>query len=424
MIKKIILSLLLFFLMIPILVQASITPMAKVGDKYYYNLEEAIANTNSEDVITLISNVVLDTTLEINKVVNINLNGNNILSKQKVFQVKGGFLTISGKGIIKETEPYYGAIVLIGSNQSNDKKYSVVSVGEDVTLEGWSGIFINHESSKSYGVVAYLNGKINAVNDINGGSGVGIYVNGNIKEKENCPVVNISDTAEIISTGNGLYIAGYSNFNIDKAYISGIESGISMKSGVLNIDGATVICTGEDNTPTSGYNNGINPSGAAIQIESNNGYAGKIQIDISNGKFISKNSNVVYEYIGKGTSSLIYSMSLSNGTFISEKGKDVFSFSDSFKDIHSGFISGGQYSSNPNVYLKLGYAVITEGGIYSVYKNTLKTVFSNDISGGNSLFEIFINLIFLISLIILIYFNRRKIKDVLINLKNKFKKKS
>lgn len=416
--KKIIITILLF--MFPILVSASTIPMAKIGNRYYESLEEAIANATSTDTIMLVSDVSLNNTLNINKEVNINLNGNDISAKEKVFMVKGGFLDISGSGTIRETNPNYGAIMLVGSSNVNDDEYSGVHVGKDVILEGWSGIFINHENSKSYGVNVYLDGKINAVNDVDGGTGVGVYVNGKIKDEDNHPVVNISDVAEIKSTGNGLYIAGSSTFNIGKSYISGVESGIGIKSGILNINGATVISNGEDKTPTGGNNNGIKASGTAIQIESNNGYSGDIQLNISNGNFTSENSYVVYEYIGKGTSSQIYSISVSGGTFISKAGKEVFSFSDSFKDIHSGFISGGEYSSNPNSYLKNGYSVSKQDGMYNVVKSTLKSVESNNIKEGSN--NTFLkSLIYLLSIIIggvLIYFNRVRI----INLLNKIRK--
>ncbi|MBQ9072061.1 MAG: hypothetical protein IJY25_02775 [Bacilli bacterium] len=421
MIKKIIFSLLLFCI-VPI-VNASTTPMAKVGDKFYDTLEEAIANASSTDTIMLVSDAVLDDTLLINKTVNLNLNGNDISAKEKVFLVQGGTLNVSGKGTIKETQPNYGAIMVIGSANLSDNNYSVVNIGKDVTLEGWSGIFITHENSKSYGVEVNLDGKINAINDTSGGTGIGVYVNGKIMDETNSPEVNILDNAEITSTGNGLYIAGTSTFNIGKAYISGVESGIGIKSGTLNIDGATVVSDGKDETPTEGYNNGIKASGTAIQIESNSSYAGKIQLNISNGEFKSKNSYVVYEYLGKGNDSLIYSMSISNGTFISESGKDVFSFSDSFKDIHSGFISGGQYSSDPSEYLKSGYSAINEGGIYSVAKNTLKGVNSSSVSGnsGSSFIKSLIWIIVIAISGILVYFNRGKIVNFFRDIKYKFK---
>ena len=68
--------------------------------------------------------------------------------------------------------------MLKGSTDPNDKNYSVLKVGKDVTLEGWSGIFITHNNSKSYGIDVSFAGKINSVNDTSGGTGVGIYVNG------------------------------------------------------------------------------------------------------------------------------------------------------------------------------------------------------------------------------------------------------
>lgn len=418
--KKIILVLSLLF---PIFVSASTSSLAKVGNKYYDSLEEAILNASSNDTITLISNVVLNNTLNINKEVNINLNGNDIEAKEKVFMVKGGFLDLSGSGVVRETSPNYGAIMLVGSGNENDERYSGVHVGNDVTLEGWSGIFINHENFKSYGVYVYLDGKINAVDDVSGGNGIGIYVNGNIKDKEAHPVVNISDDAEINSTGAGLYIAGYSTFYIGKANITGVQSGIGIKSGILNINGANVTATGLDKTPTGGYNNGIKASGTAIQIESNNGYSGDIQIDISNGKFVSKNSHVVYEYIGRGDSSLIYSMSFSNGTFISEAGKNVFSFSESFKNIHSGFISGGEYSSNPLEYLKNGYSTVLENGIYNVTKSTLKTVNGSNINNNKpTFFKSLISLFIIILLGLITYLNRTRISNWLSNIKYRFKK--
>lgn len=421
--KKVFLSVLISLFIFPEIISAGVTPLAKVGDKYYSSLEEAILNASSNDIISLISDVNLETSLQINKEVNINLNGNDIEAKEKVFMVKGGFLDLSGSGTIKESNPKYGAIMIVGSNKPNDDNYSSVHVGKDITLQGWSGIFISHENSKSYGVVVYLDGKINAVDDVDGDTGIGIYVNGNIKDKETNPVVNISDGAEITSTGAGLYIAGYSTFYIGKANITGVESGIGIKSGKLNINGANVTATGLDKTPTGGYNNGIKASGTAIQIESNNGYSGDVEIDISNGNFTSKNSHVIYEYIGRGDSSLIYSMSFSNGTFISEAGKNVFSFSESFKNIHSGFISGGEYSSNPSEYLKNGYSTVLENGTYNVTKSTLKTVNGSNINNNKpTFFKSLISLFIIILLCLITYLNRTRISNWLSNIKYRFKK--
>ena len=239
MLKKILLCLIML-VMLPSLVYASDNTTAKIGDNYYDNLKDAIAASKSTDTIMLISNVMLEEPLIIDKVVNLNLNGRNITGTSKVFHVEDGTLNLSGKGKIAETKPMYGAVFLKGSDNPLENKYSVVNVGKDVILEGWSGIFITHNSSKAYGVLINLEGTINAIKDENGDSGVGIYINGNIQHPDNHPIINIKDGAVITSDGVGLYIAGFATFNIDKAKITGIESGIGIKSGVLNINSANV----------------------------------------------------------------------------------------------------------------------------------------------------------------------------------------
>ena len=417
MIKKIIFSILLLFGLIPLSVNASVSSLAKVGDKYYDNLLDAIANAGENDTITLISDVSLTETLEINKTVNINLNGNDITAPERVFLVQGGTLNLIGEGTIKETEPNYGAIMVKGSTDSSAENYSVVNVGKDITLEGWSGIFITHNNSKSYGVEVNFAGTINAVDDTSGGTGAGIYVNGTIQDKYNSPVVTIQDGAKITSTGNGLYIAGYGTYNINEANISGVESGIGIKAGILNIDGATITGTGPDETPTEGYQNGINASGTAIQIESNNGYAGNIELNIDAGTFTSKNSNVIYEYIGKGTSSQVIAVDISGGTFVSDANKDVIRISDSLKEYHNSFISGGKYSSNPSEYLKAGYTSTLNNGVYVVAQSTMKAVIGNNITDSNNsnFGTIIIISIITLALLALLYINRTKIFNLLKN---------
>lgn len=414
MLKKFIFSIFVFLSIGVIYVNASVNSLVKIGNNYYDSLEEAILNASSTDIINLISNVNLDKSLEINKTVNINLNGHDIMAPEMVFQVQGGVLNLTGKGTIKESKPNLGAIVVKGSNNANDKDYSVVNVSKDVTLEGWSGIFVNHDNNKAYGVVVNLDGKINSVNDTGGGEGIGVYVNGNIQHKDNVPIINIKDNAVIFSTGNGLYLAGNTITNIGKAHITGVESGIGMKAGKLNIDGATVICTGEDKTPTEGYNNGINASGVTIQVESNTGYANNMEINISDGDFISNNSNVFYEYIGKGDSSLVNDVNISGGSFLSKTNKNVFLLSNSFKGLHSNFITGGSYSSDPSSYLKSGYSASLENDMYNVTKSSAKLVNSDSVAvsgGGNVVGTISIVLVLAI-LVIIAYFNRNKILNL------------
>lgn len=291
-----------------------------------------------------------------------------------------------------------------GSNDPNDTNYSIVNVGSGVTLEGWSGVFVSHNNNSGYGIVVNIDGGINSVTDANGVTGSGVYVNGNIQNSSNYPIINLSDTARISSSGTGIYAAGFAKYNIDGAYISGSESGLGIKSGIFNITDGIIHGSGEDKTPTSGNNNGINPSGAAIQIESNNGYKGNIELNISGGTFESEQSNVIYEYVVNNTSTKVNDISITGGSLVSNANKPVFRLSDSFKITHQRFITAGKYSSDPSEYLKNGYSTSLENGMYEVVTNTI-SVFSFQNQKNN----LFIPTIIIISLFVIVYLNGNKI---------------
>ena len=415
--KKILYTIILIILTFPHFTNASDTQLVKVGNKYYDTLKEAIENASATDTISLITDITLEETLNINKTVNINLNGNDIKAKEKVFLIEGGSLHLSGKGKIVESSPNYGAVMIKGSQNSNDVNYSTLKVDKDVTLEGWSGIFINQNNSKAYGVLVNFSGKINAINDVNGNKGSGIYINGSIKDSNNLPIININSESSINSTGVGLYLAGNSITNIDNANIKGIDAAISIKAGKLNIKSGTFYCDGKDNTPTHGNNNGINPSGATIQIESNNGYAGNIEINISNGTLISKNSHVIYEYIGKGNTSLVNKINISGGTYKSEINKDVFSLSESLINKYPKFIKGGKYTSNPDKYLIDGYTITKIDDFYTVIQSTMKEELLNN-KNNNSVIKIIIIILVILGSIITIFFNKNKILNFIKFLKH------
>lgn len=385
-------------------VQASDTIEARIGEYYFDTLEEAILVAGPNDMITLTSDIVLDETLEINKTININLNNNTIEADEKVFLVHGGSLKLSGTGKVVETKPNYGAIMLKGSNEATSKKFSTVTVGSDVILEGWSGIFVNHNNKTAYGVIVNMDGTIKAVDDNNGSAGAGIYVNGNIKHLANSPIVNIGKTANITSTGTGIYAAGYATYNIDGAYISGEQSGLGIKSGIFNIKNSTIMGYGKDETPTSGNNNGINASGTAIQIESNSSYKGDIELNIASGTITSKYSNVIYEYTTNKANTKVKNINIAGGTYISEAKKTVFQLSNSFISNHPKFIDGGLFSSDPSSYLESGYsATLNDKSLYEVTLSTMQTFLEKE-TKHNNLNYLTITLLVVITLFIIIVF--------------------
>lgn len=383
---------------------------ARIGNNFYNNLEDAIKDATSKDIITLNDNVENSNSLEINKTVNINLNGHSISSDEKVFVIQGGSLNLTGSGKVIERKPNYGAIFITGSDDSSKKNYSTVNIGPDVFLEGWAGIFINHLNKTGYGILVNMNGSINSVADANGTTGSGIYVNGNIQNQNNAPIINLSDTVKISSSGNGIYAAGYATYNINGAYISGKEAGLGIKSGVFNILNGTIIGSGENKIPTGGNNNGINPSGAAIQIESNPNYYGNIELNIQNGFINSNKSNVIYEYAVNNIQTKVNSMNISGGKFVSDNNNNVFNLSESLENKNK-FISGGSFSSNPTEYVKSGFKVIkNEDLLYEVIKNSISVFAESNNQKGK--IQTIITLFLIIIIGVVAFINKNKIFSI------------
>lgn len=366
--KKIIRVLFLIVLLVPVFVSASSVEETYfsgflLNGKFYSNFLDAFNDAKDKDTIVLFENVSLDSTLIIDKEITINLNGKTISSKDSVLKVQGGHLKLVGVGVVRENEPNMYAILLKGSRNKDDTNYSYVYVGKDVTLEAWAPIFIDklgkveengvHNTYNSaFGVKVDIYGTLNGLNDTSGSSGIGVYVNGTIKDKDNYPIVNIYDNASVNGSGVGIYMAGYSDFKIYKATVSGIESGIGIKSGKLLLDGANIFGTGDEKKPTSS-SNGINPTGSAIQIESNKSYLGNMDINIKNSTLKSNNNSAIVEYIASGTTDIfVNKFNISNSKLVPASGKNKITASTKFIDKFSSIIENTSVTlSNPQLLI-------------------------------------------------------------------------
>lgn len=318
--------------------------------------------------VKLADNLEITDDIVVAKKVVIDLNGHDVkFAYKKCIKLIGGNLEITGKGTMYEVEPYFAPVLIKGSENKSDTNYSTLTVGKDVTLKGWSGIFIDqiggvNSIKNSYGITVNVYGNVVGLVDADGITGSGIYVNGNIQHKENCPVVNVYSGAKINAKGFGIYAAGYSKYNIIGATIEGVEGGIGVKSGVFNIKDTKIIGTGKKSDGS--YNNdGINPTGSAIQIESNNGYAGGINITIESGSVESKESYSVYHYLAKKNDSdtvvnSLENLTINGGTFTG----DVKLETNDKVTITKGTFTDADIKD----FVKSPYKVVNAGGIYEV----------------------------------------------------------
>lgn len=348
---------------------------AQIGTDKYATLEEAVSMANTGDEITLLSDVEISgSTLKIDKNLTIDLNNHSISRTDSVLLVQGATLDLIGKGEVKETLPDYGAITVKGSDVSSQTNFTVVNVGKDVKLTGWAGINIQpiNKTDKpyAYGVVVNIDGSIVSLKDQSNVTGSGVYVNGFIKHTENAPIINLNSNAVIESEGAGIYLAGYANLNVKGASVIGEENAIGAKAGIINIEeGSLLKAIGPDLTPTISYGNGINASGAAIQIESNSAYAGKVELNIKGGKIVSENGYAIYEYLdAEDANTAIEKINIIDGEFISADGKAIFEVSNSFIETHEKFITGGTFSADPGQFVDPDYISKNENGSFIVGK--------------------------------------------------------
>lgn len=346
---------------------------AQIGTTLYSTLSEAVENANAGDEITLLKDVVITgSTLKITKDLTINLNNYSISRVDSVIEVQGAELNLIGLGAVTETTPDYGAIVVRGSEDPNATNYTVVNVGENVKLTGWTGINIQpiNKTTKKYvyGVVVNINGEISSFADTVGTTGSGVYVNGFVQNTENAPIINLNSKAKINSTGAGVYLAGYATLNVNGATIIGLENAIGAKAGQITIkEGSVLKATGPDLTPTITYGNGINASGAAIQIEANTGYAGKVALNIEGGDITSENGYAIYEYLdAPNAPTAVEEITITGGNITSAEDKAIFEVSDNFADEHKEFITGGTFSSNPSEFVNPEYAATDSNGNFVI----------------------------------------------------------
>ena len=241
--------------------------VAQIDTTYYNTLADAVADASitSTDTIKLLKDTTERLTLNNGKDITLDLDGHTLSYANQTVSVRHGKLTVNGPGTIKENSPYLGAILIKGSTNQADTNYSVVNVNGDVTLSGWAPVFVDQNSEKAYGVTVNLNGAtLKAQKDTGGDDGVGLYVNGSIKDTVNAPVIELENTT-IDAQGEGMYLAGYADTTIKGGSIVGTQTGIEIRAGKLAVNDVIVTGNGTPTTVTPN-GNGSTTDGVGIAV--------------------------------------------------------------------------------------------------------------------------------------------------------------
>jgi hypothetical protein len=318
----------------------------------------------------------------------LDLNNHTITRYGYIFDVYGA-LDIDGTGTLYSTR-YSGApaIIYVTGTSDPDEPYNhVLNIGENVTLKcnvGYGiGVYKVNDGDCSYGVEINVNGTIQ--------TNTGITILGTIRRTSgNVPVINIGDNA-VITGGCGdnasIYAAGYGIWNIGAATLKA-GTPIYAKSGVINIDGATIEACGEYAEPVAN-SNGFNGTGDGIIIDSHKSYAGDVILSIQGETTItSANGYAIQEALTKMDKTKAIGLAIVGGSFAGAKGS--VKLSDEFaKALADGStaegwtlnaVTGGKYTSRPTAVAD-GYEVVEVSGafpfLYGVVEKTATSYTTN-----------------------------------------------
>lgn len=244
--------------------------VATIGDIYYSDLNKAIKNAKDSDVIYLLKDTNISSSIVINKEIAnlyLDLNKHTITAANNInailvdgnvkFTVKNGNIVVSGTGS--------GIQAVNGANL-------VVEDGVKITTD-WYGIAVFNE-----GTQLDFNGQIEVLKD-----GYGILGNGSVGNGGT--TILTGNTAKIIAnydTGDGsfaFYLPQEGTVNINGGYFEA-DTVFGIKSGTLNINGGEFVATGTKTAPQK-WSNGIKGTGDVILIEENASYADNISINVS-----------------------------------------------------------------------------------------------------------------------------------------------
>ena len=289
------------------------------------------------------------------RVLTIDLNGHKISSPSMVFRICGAKVDFIGQGEIFETADDGFAPIVIKGSKEDVSDYTVVNIGKDITLRGWTGVFIDQDEGLCYGVKVNCSAKIEKTEAFEKDAS-GIYINGSIKATEgNVPVVNL-DGCRINVKSAGIYAAGFARWNLKNCDIVAENAAVEIRAGEMVIDGGKYEATADPLTVTPN-GNGATVEGAAIGVSQHTTNL-PTSVTIKKGTFSGAYS-IWEKDVQDEVARDVITLSVENGTF----NGSVYSQN------NTSFIKGGTFSDAPaQDYLAEGYASVTASANPFTYK--------------------------------------------------------
>ena len=336
------------------------TKAASIGSAYYSSLASAFAAAADGETITLLADAdnVGKLVLSDGRTITVNLNGHDVAFQSNCnFRIQHGTLNLEGAGTAYEKAPYFAPVTLYGTT-ANEQNYSVINVGKDVTLRGWSSVFIDKNGNYANGVVANVAGTLQSVKDTTGAYGHAVYVQGTITNVDDtyAPQIHLLSTARIQAVdeedatkgSNGMYLAGYAVTTIDAgASIESGAAGIEIRAGKLTVNGGTIESTAIPTSVTPN-GNGSTTEGAAVAV-SQHTTALPLEVTINGGTF--RGYTALYENcVEDSNKPELVKVTVNGGNFAATNGGVNSVYAD---EPETMTVSGGYYTNEVNsAYIK------------------------------------------------------------------------
>ena len=349
--------------------------VAVVDNTAYTTLEAAIESATEGDTIQLLQNVTIGTIIA----------ENSFTLDLNTYEISGGLLYISGS-----TAADTGIVVSISNGSISAENYGILINNNaklnlcDVVIDSQLyGIFVpskvNDDTTVQPAAISIQGGSVNGGDSAMVICGVGdsvatptkliangtkftggIYgISGNGSAHNTYIELNdCSVTAGTEEGGIGIYHPQKGEIVINGSEITGIDSGIEIRAGELNISGDTVITATATEFSARPNSNGTTMSGVAVAVSQHTTNL-PIAVNITGGTF--NGVKALYEEDLQDEESSNISVTVSGGTFEGDVESENV----------TGFISGGSFQTLPNeTLLGSGYAGVQYNGLYVVVKET------------------------------------------------------
>lgn len=295
--------------------------VAQIGDTYYRTLTDAVEAAESGSTVALLKDtkekvtVSKDLTVDLggNTLTGSDLTNGNNKPERVAFTANAGNVTIQNGTVDGRVNAYDAGNLTIAANLTIKNSYNG---------EGYDcfGIVVWGDATNSKTPKLTVNGKVTLEK-----GGIAISTNGN--DKSNAEIT-INKGAVVSSNEDGAIYLPSGKLIMNGGTISG-PTGIQICAGSANINsefqlnGGTVIATGDDQRTSKGTGDGLIPDGAAISVV-NRGYPNGVPTVAINGGFFSSAKNdavLAYNWSAGAASNWAEAtshVSITNGYFTSD----------------------------------------------------------------------------------------------------------